>query len=281
MKIFILDSNVDDLKILQDIIYSSALGILVGKSINILEGLEEILALEPDLVILDMINEEQDGIHIIKEIRNKNKKINFILISNPSSKKLVEKAYEYGVEYFIYKPISEIEVGSIVKKLIYKIELENKMKKIQQIFNDLSLEDLEMQQTKDCEQGINNVLLKLGIMGENGSIDIFNVVKYIYEKSINIHNITIREICSKFSSKPKSMEQRIRRTIAMALSNIASLGIEDYMNEIFVEYANTLFNFEQVKAEMDYIRGKSTEKGSINIKKFLTGMSIHCEKFNN
>lgn len=281
MKIFILDSNADDLKILQDIIYSSALGILVGKSINILEGLEEILALEPDLVILDMINEEQDGIHIIKEIRNKNKKINFILISNPSSKKLVEKAYEYGVEYFIYKPISEIEVGSIVKKLIYKIELENKMKKIQQIFNDLSLQDLEMQQTKDCEQDINNVLLKLGIMGENGSIDIFNVVKYIYEKSINIHNITIREICSKFSSNPKSMEQRIRRTIAMALSNIASLGIEDYMNEIFVEYANTLFNFEQVKAEMDYIRGKSTEKGSINIKKFLTGMSIHCEKFNN
>lgn len=281
MKIFILDSNADDLKILQEIIYTYKLGILIGKSINILEGLEEILTLEPDLVILDMINEEQDGIHIIKEIRSKNKKINFILISNPSSKEIVTKAYEYGVEYFIYKPISKIEVESIVRKLIYRIELESKMKKIQQIFNDLSLDNLEIQEIKDCEQGINNVLLKLGIMGEKGSEDIFNVVKYIYEKRINIHNITMREICSKFSSNPKSMEQRIRRTIAMALSNIASLGIEDYMNETFVEYANTLFNFEQVKAEMDYIREKSPERGSINIKKFLTGLSIHCEKFNN
>ena len=281
MKVFILDSNADDLKILQDIIYSSTLGILVGKSINILEGLEEILTLEPDLVILDMINEEEDGIHIIKEIRSKNKKINFILISNPSSKKIVEKAYEYGVEYFIYKPIIKIEVENIVKKLTYMLELENKMRKIQQIFNDLSLSSIEIQETRDCEQGINGVLLKLGVMGEKGSEDIFNVVKYIYEKRINIHNITIREICSKFSSNPKSMEQRIRRTIAMALSNIASLGIEDYMNETFVDYANTLFNFEQVKAEMDYIREKSPEKGSINIKKFLTGLSIHCEKFNN
>ena len=281
MKIFILDSNADDLKILQDIIYSSRLGILVGKSINILEGLEEILTLEPDLVILDMINEKQDGIHIIKEIRSKNKRINFILISNPKSKELVEKAYESGVEYFIYKPIIKIEVENIVKKLIYRIELEKKMKKIQQIFNELPLADLEMQQIKDCEQGINNILLKLGIMAEKGSEDIFNVVKYIYEKRINIHNITMREICSKFSSNPKSMEQRIRRTIGMALSNIASLGIEDYMNETFVEYSNTLFNFEQVKAEMDYIREKTAEKGSINIKKFLTGISIHCEKFNN
>ena len=281
MKIFILDSNADDLKILQDIIYSSELGMLVGKSINVFEGLEEILTLEPELVILDMLNEGLDGINIIKEIRSKNKKINFILISKPRSKELVEKAYEYGVEYFLYKPISKIEVESIVKKLIYRMELENKMKKIQQIFNELSLSDVGMQQTRDCQQDIDNILLKLRIMGEKGSEDIFKVVKYIYEKKVNIHDITIREVCSKFSSSPKSMEQRIRRTIGMALSNIASLGIEDYMNEIFVDYANTLFNFEQVKAEMDYIREKTIDKGSINIKKFLTGISIHCEKINN
>jgi len=53
------------------------------------------------------------------------------------------------------------------------------------------------------------------------------------------------------------------------------------MNETFVEYSNTLFNFEQIKKEMDYIRGKSNIKGSINMKKFLSGLCILCEKYNN
>ncbi len=52
----------------------------------------------------------------------------------------------------------------------------------------------------------------------------------------------------------------MRRTIGMAMSNIANLGIEDYMNEIFVEFSNTLFNFEQVRREMEYIRGGKNKK---------------------
>lgn len=73
----------------------------------------------------------------------------------------------------------------------------------------------------------------------------------------------------------------MRRAINVAMTNIASLGIEDYMNETFVEYSNTLFNFEQIKREMDYIRGKSYEKGSINMKKFISGVCTLCESFNN
>lgn len=281
MRVFILDSDLDDVKILQEIIHGCTLGVLVGKSNNALEGLEEIITLEPDLVILDMINEEMDGIHIIKEIRGKNKKINFILISKTESKEIVEKAYQYGAEYFIYKPINKIEIENIVKKFKYKIELEDKMRNIQQIFNDVGLITTEVIGADYCEQDINDILLKLGIMGERGSEDIFKISKYMLGKGVNIHDTTIRDICLKFTDNAKSMEQRMRRTISIAMSNIASLGIEDYMNETFLEYSNTLFNFEQVKCEMDYIRGKSIEKGSINMKKFLSGISIHCEKINN
>ncbi len=78
------------------------------------------------------------------------------------------------------------------------------------------------------------------------------------------------------------MEQRMRRTIGMAMSNIANLGIEDYMNEIFVEFSNTLFNFEQVRREMEYIRGERIKKGgSVNIKRFLAGLTSYCENINN
>jgi two-component system response regulator YcbB len=49
------------------------------------------------------------------------------------------------------------------------------------------------------------------------------------------------------------------------------------MNEIFISYSNSIYNFEDVKAEMDYIRGKSKSRGKVNIKKFIDGLMIHID----
>ena len=72
------------------------------------------------------------------------------------------------------------------------------------------------------------------------------------------------------------MEQRIRRTASTGMVNLAHLVIEDYSNEIFTEYSNTLYNFEQVRKEMDYIRGKSKKHGNVKIKNFLNALAIYC-----
>jgi two-component system response regulator YcbB len=85
-------------------------------------------------------------------------------------------------------------------------------------------------------------------------------------------HFTVKELCSHFSDNPKTLEQKIRRTATVGMINIANIGIEDYMNEIFTEYSNGLYNFEQVKIEMDFIRRKSKKRGKINIKKFIDGI---------
>lgn len=77
-------------------------------------------------------------------------------------------------------------------------------------------------------------------------------------------------MCEAVSDSPKNMEQRIRRTIAAGMSNIAHMGIEDFMNETYTLYSGTLFSFEDVKAEMDYLRGKRSSGGKVSIKKLLT-----------
>ena len=85
----------------------------------------------------------------------------------------------------------------------------------------------------------------------------------------------MNELCSRFSDSPKSMEQRIRRAAAAGLVNLAHLGLEDYGNEIFTEYSNTLYNFEQVRREMDFIRGKSERHGNVKIKNFLNALVVY------
>ena len=84
------------------------------------------------------------------------------------------------------------------------------------------------------------------------------------------------QLCSRFSSSPKAMEQRIRRAANAGMVNLANLGIEDYANDTFTEYAGTLYNFEQVRKEMDCIRGRSSTHGKISVKRFLYALAALC-----
>ncbi len=81
-----------------------------------------------------------------------------------------------------------------------------------------------------------------------------------------------------FNKNYKSIEQRIRRTALIGMKSLANLGIEDYMNETFLEYSTSLYNFEEIKRQMDFIRGKRNEGGKVNVKKFLEGLIIYCDK---
>jgi two-component system response regulator YcbB len=281
MKIFVLDKSSKDINILKKIIRSNNLGLLVGESNDFNEGLEEIIFSSPDLVVLDHVGNKTDGFYIIDEIKRKGINTRFIMISDFTSKKSIERAYEEGVEYAIYKPINDLEVKTIIERVRYKIELEEKIKKVQEIFKDTDSNLEETIEINDCERDVNLILLKLGIMGEMGSTELLKVVKFLIQNNIKLNDISIREICSKFTSNPKIMEQKMRRAINTAMSNVAALGIEDYMNETFMEYSNTLFNFEQTKREMDYLRGRSQERGTINMKKFLSGICLLCENQNN
>lgn len=281
MKIFLLyddDKEKDDLK---KIILNNDLGILAGETNNIREITEEIVNLKPDLIILNVSKEDLGGLDLIKDIKKKTTSTHIIIISDPESKKMVEMAYRYGADFFIYKPISDFEVSTIIRKVKDKIILDKQITKIYQMVKNIRRFDEEIYDSTNWEKEINGILLKLGIIGENGSEDIVRVAKYAIENDINLNYMSIRDLCSKFTDNPKAMEQKMRRAINMAMTNIASLGIEDYMNDTFVEYSNTLFNFEQVKKEMDYLRGKSYEKGSINMKRFISGICTICENNNN
>lgn len=281
MKIFLLYDDEKERDILKNIIFNNDLGFLAGETKNKKESIEEIMDVKPDLIILDILNGELSDLDLIKGMDRKGISSHFIIISNPKSKEVVEMAYRYEVDFFIYKPISDFEVSTLIKRVKDRIILDKKIAKIHRLIENIRQLDDEIHDSPDWEKCINSILLKLGIIGENGSEDLVKVATYIIENHININYTSIRDLCSKFTDNPKAMEQKMRRAINIAMTNIASLGIEDYMNETFVEYSNTLFNFEQVKKEMDYLRGKSYEKGSINMKRFISGICTICENNNN
>lgn len=271
MNIYIVEDDFNIITILEKIITDKELGEVIGKAENGIKALEEIKLLHPDIVLVDLLMPGKDGISLVREAKVINNDIQYIMISQVSSKDMISKAYQSGVEYYISKPIDAVEVQTVIKKVSEKINIRKKLNQIHSLFSDVDSSRRESN-TDGYIPGIQRVMQRIGIVGEAGSQDILNIAKYLIETNRTMANFTVREICSHFSDNPKTMEQRIRRTAAIGMINLANLGIEDYMNEIFTEYSNGLYNFEQLKTEMDFIRGKSKRRGKVNIKKFIDGL---------
>jgi len=205
------------------------------------------------------------------------------MISQVSSKNLIGKAYTAGVSFYINKPINSIEVKTVINNVAEKIKYKSTMQNIKNMFiNDLDHnKSVTIQNNDDATKSklkkVQFILNKLGMTGEKGSIDILNICKHLIDKNLCMSDTSIVELSQIFNVNSKSIEQRIRRAIANGMANIAHLGIEDNMNEIFTMYSNTLFNFEEVKAEMDFVRGKTSYPGKVNIRKFIDGLIINTE----
>src|SRR5699024_10357065 len=166
MKIFILDDDENVIRILKKIVYDRKLGLVIGHTTDGDKGLKEIKRLKPDLVLIDLLMPETDGLTIIKTIKKEYPQIEFIMISQVSSKDMVAKAYKYGVEYYIYKPINALEVESIIRKVIERIDIDRTLLKIQSLFNKKQIHENERDVDRFCEDCIKKVLHRLGVAGE-------------------------------------------------------------------------------------------------------------------
>ena len=100
---------------------------------------------------------------------------------------------------------------------------------------------------------------------------------HLLEQGQTASQVGVSTLCARLSGAPKTMEQRARRAVERGLSHIASLGLEDYGNEIFARYSARLFSFQEVRAEMARLQGKGPG-GKVNLKKFLDGLLILAEE---
>lgn len=280
MKFYLLDDDRTITNILKIIIQKRELGEVCGTSNHAIEALDDIKILRPDIIISDLLMPEMDGITFVKKAKELLPDAAYIMLSQVSSKDMIESAYEQGIEFYIQKPLNSVEVEKVILTVSQNLSMQRTLQKMQNIFEDSIRSTSHSAPTGKQEylSKLQKILQRLGIIGDAGSKDIITVIEFLIEEKEDISNITLNELCSRFTDSPKTMEQRIRRAAATGMVNLAHLGLEDYGNEIFTEYANSLYNFEQVRKEMDFIRGKTDKHGNIKIRNFLNALLISCQE---
>lgn len=294
---YIVDDDKSIIRMLEKIIINNNLGDVVGKSETGVGALDDIFNHQVDILLVDLLLPNIDGIKLASKILAKRPNLTVIMISEVSSKEMVSKAYNKGIEYYINKPLNVIEIKSIIQRVHEKLEMKKVIKSFKNAFSTMSSMDI-MNDEKPKRKGdthndiAKRIMSNIGIHGESGTRDILNIIAFVMgdedgEKKKLMHfklSDLYNYIHDKYEiegnpTNVKTVEQRIRRAINKALNNVANIGIDDFSNETFNRYSKTLFDYQEVRKEMDYIKGISSYSGKISVKKFIEGIIVEVEHY--
>ncbi|MBX6394662.1 MAG: response regulator [Alicyclobacillaceae bacterium] len=292
MRFFIADDDPATRRMLTRIIESGGLGEVVGEAEDgmAIDGL--ILDDWADILLIDLLMPVRDGIETIRAIQQQGFSGRIVMISQVESKDMVAEAYRLGVEYYIHKPINRIEVLAVLNKVAERIYLYRSLDTIRRSLDGLPRPSSRTEEipvgTGDLplREAARQILTDLGVAGEAGTKDLIELVvlRDQWEQKGRTAPI-LRDMYaalarrqhpeaapSKIEREIKAVEQRIRRTVAQALTNIASVGLTDYSHPNFEEYAPKFFDFVEVRLKMRELQGQLTPregKPRLNLKKFV------------
>ncbi|MGF9891989.1 response regulator [Priestia megaterium] len=296
MRFYIIDDDEVFRSMLAEIIEDNDLGEVIGEAEDGIVLNDQFSLLQQiDILFIDLLMPIQDGIETVRKIKDSFKG-KIIMMSQVETKDLIGKAYSLGIEYYITKPLNRMEVLMVIQKVIERIHVQQSMEKIQESLNTV-LNVGNQQKTpsfgkkeSDPAEVCRFLLRELGILGESGSKDLIEIINYLHqtEKSTMyeqhfpslkeiFEKITVRKLGSSFSEdvlqkEMKAAEQRVRRAIYQSLNHLTSLGMVDFFNPKFENYASKFFDFSMVHQRMRDIEkgtGKSSTPSRINVKKFI------------
>ena len=135
VRILIIDDDSGICQILSNIIEDNDLGEIIDMISDGTTGIELIPKFRPDIVFVDLLLPDIDGIEIVRKMKKKYEDIDFIMVSQVSDTDMISEAYESGIEFYINKPINVIEVISVTKKVIKSQQNRRMIKQIGRTIN--------------------------------------------------------------------------------------------------------------------------------------------------
>lgn len=280
----IVDDDAVSRRMLQTIIENSGLGEVIGTAAGGIEGALLIRDTRPDVVLIDLLMPDQDGITTVRQLNTQGFAGKAVMISQIENKDLVGQAYQAGVEFFIHKPINRIEVESVLQKVTERRRYERQIREIKLSLAKLDLfgQPEPVRKEPAIRDQAKLILMDLGILGESGSREILAMMEYLGTAAVPAFP-SLKELYEAVATSPmgnrqerekeiKAIEQRVRRAVMAALNHLASIGLTDYSNPKFEYYAPLYFDFQSIRMRMrtmDEEPDAPPDKGKVNIKKFL------------
>ena len=110
VNVVIVDDNPMILNTLDEVISSEAGLSVIGRADNGKDAIDMIKDTQPDVVLLDLVMPQMDGISVVENIKKKTSMLKnpaFIILSAVGGEQMTEEAFQAGANYFLMKPFDK------------------------------------------------------------------------------------------------------------------------------------------------------------------------------
>ena len=181
------------------------------------DGIEAILRVEPDVVLLDMILPETDGFEVMSGARLGGSRAKFIALSAIPGDEYAARAIRGGASHYMLKPISFLSLKNRIDELV----------------GGEILPTVRLQQNRMLDERITNIFISVGIPAHiKGYQFLREAIKMAVACPDIINSITKRlypEVADRFETSASKVERAIRHAIEVAWNK----GKIENINQIF------------------------------------------------
>ena len=114
--VLIIDDSAVMRRMMRSIVASRGYNV-VGEASNGKIGVEKYIELSPDIVTMDVIMDEMNGIEALQRIREHSPEATVLMVSSMGQEVIVREAITLGAKGFILKPFDALQILDALDKL--------------------------------------------------------------------------------------------------------------------------------------------------------------------
>lgn len=219
IKLLMVDDNINLVEMVKEYFKNNELIELVYSAEDGQKGIELIEKEQNnfDVLILDLIMPNKDGMYVLSEMKKRGINKKTIVSTSYNAGEVIREVSEYGVNYFILKPF---DITDLEKRVLELSKVKKENKNIDFYHNNLQI-------------SITKILHELGIPSHiKGYQYIRDGIGIIFERPETIGGIT-KELYPELAGKYDTTVSRVERAIRHAIEVSWNRGDWDLMEEIF------------------------------------------------
>ena len=123
--VLMIDDNFELIKMVKEY-FSNSETVAINLTANDgVEGLDIILNKEDeyDVILLDLIMPNKDGLQVLRELRERNLHKSVIVLTSFNAQNVIREASELGISYFILKPFELTELEKRIVECGHKAKI--------------------------------------------------------------------------------------------------------------------------------------------------------------
>lgn len=232
LKVAIADDNENMLRVLGQVIGDEKDFDLVGTATNGEETFNIIKEKEPDVVLLDIIMPQLDGLTVMERVKNDKeikKEPAFIIISAVGRESVTEDAFNMGATYYIMKPFDN---DMLINRIRY-VKNSRGISKVRTGTGNVFTQDNHAISDRNLEADITNVIHDIGIPAHIKGYQYLRDSIILSVRDSDVINSITKVLYPTIAKKYQTTSSRVERAIRHAIEVAWNRGNTDTLNDLF------------------------------------------------